>query len=310
MLQHCRPGFLWKQRSDREARASVSSTAVDGAREDTSVAMFKFLRKKTTKKQKKGTPEIEAREEFPDFTAQQLVQRFHSESSLCDPSHRRILIEAAEETHAQIQLRQSTLDVRQQAADSCRQLKKLQTSVTDLRASQQDIDVRATLVQDHIAVHNAPIPMLEQKTDEYQERIVSLVAMTDMIQQAAETVEGDWKACVQQRRARSHSKAARLRDSLDSKGQLGCGLDYETSVSCMEFGRGQATVDAERPLADLIKETHDYIDENARTWQNIDPEALHKELAAVKELLEVYEESTRSREERIALAEFRSNGVL
>ena len=52
---------------------------------------------------------------------------------------------------------------------------------------------------------------------------------------------------------------------------------------------------------DLVKQTHEYLDEILRRWENIDTDALHKELDEAHELLEEYEESTLRREERLAL---------
>lgn len=266
--------------------------------------VFKFLRKKNILKKKKGSGQIDAAEEFPDFTPQQLVQRFHSESALCDPSHRRMLIEAAEETRALMQLHETTVDVKHRAAKHCQKLAQMQSSVTDLRASQQEIELRARSCQDHIAAHNAPIQeVLTKQTDEVEDKIFSLVEMTDMIQQAVETVEEDCHA-VQQKRARSRSNA-RLRASMESKSQMGgCfDLDQEPSVSCMEFGPCRTTVDAEKPIAEVVKESNEYLDETARLWALIDPDALCKELADVQMLLEEYEVSTRRREERLAMTE-------
>ena len=263
--------------------------------------MFKFLRKKNIIKQKK-TPA----EDCPDFTAQQLVQRFHSESALCDPSHRQILIEAAEETHAQIQLRQNAADVKHQAAERCQQLATLQTSVTDLRASHDDMLGRAERMRTHIIVHNAPIPDLEERACGYEQKIHSLAEMADMVQQATDELEVNLKKSAQ-KRTRSRSKA-RVRNSLESNAQFGIGLDYEASASCMEFGRGRLSIDDETALVDLVKQTHDYLDEIPRRWDSIYTDALHAELTGVKELLEVYEESTRRREERLALAEVSAIG--
>lgn len=265
--------------------------------------MFKFLRKKNIIKQKKSPTE-----DIPDFTAQQLVQRFHSESALCDPSHRHILIEAAEETHAQIQLRQHTVDVKHQAAERCQQLATLQTSVSDLRASHDDMLGRAERMRTHIIVHNAPIPDLEERTCGYEQKIHSLAEMADMVQQATDELEVNLKKSAQ-KRARSRSKA-HTRDSLEfgGKAQFGGGLPYESSASCMEFGPGRVSLDDETSLVDLVKQTHDYLDEIPRRWANIDTDALHAELAAVKELLGVYEDSTRRREARLALAELNAMG--
>jgi hypothetical protein len=261
--------------------------------------MFKFLK---NLKPKKGKV-IEPAEVFPDITAQQLVQRFHSESALCDPSHRRILLEAAEETHAQIQLRSKATSVKNDAANRCRDLVHLQSSVTDLRASQQDLHARATVMQDHIAAHDAPIPFIQDKTDEVENKMRSLVAMTDMIQEAAGTLEVDLKASAQ-KRARSRNRA-RMRSSLEQHAQGMGELDFDPSASCLEFGRSRVDLDMERPLTELVRETHEYLDENSRTWEQIDMNALNKELAAVKVLLEEYEESTLRREERLALTERR-----
>ena len=252
--------------------------------------MFKFLRK--IKQKKKQC------EQFPDFTPQQLVQRFHSESALCDPSHRHILIEAAEQTHAQIQIRQHAADVKRQAVEGCRQLSELQTSTIDLRESRETIHGRAKLMEDHISVYEAPIEgYLKEKTDENEEKIHSLVQMADMVLQATDTLEMDLRASAQ-RLARSRSKA-RMRQSMEHA-QFKSGLDFDPSASCTEFGPGRLSV-GETSLVELVKQTLDYLDEIPRRWEHIDTDALHKELDEVHELLEEYEDSTRRREERLAL---------
>ena len=157
---------------------------------------------------------------------------------------------------------------------------------------------RAKLMKDHIAVYEAPIEgCLKERTDENEEKIFSLVEMTDMVLQATDTLESDLRASAQ-KLARSRSKA-RMRQSLEQT-QLRSSVDFDPSASCMEFGPRRLSME-ETPLVDLVKQTHAYLDEIPRRWEGIDTNALHAELAGVKELLEVYEDSTRLREERLAL---------
>jgi chemotaxis protein histidine kinase CheA len=258
--------------------------------------MFKFLRFH----RKKGKA-IEPAPELPDFTASQLVQRFHSESALCDPSHRRILIEAAETTQAQIQLRKEASNARQMAVDRCHALAELQSSVVSVRQSQDEIRCRAKMVEDHIGAHDAPRTFLEGKTSEFEQKIDSLRAMTGMVEQATVCLEEDMRKTAQ-RRARSRSKStSRARESMEYKWGVRGSVEYQTAASSYtDLGPVRASFEAEGSLTDLIKEAHDHLDEVPRRWEKVDTEALHREIAEVKLLLQQYEASTMRRQFRLA----------
>jgi hypothetical protein len=152
--------------------------------------MFKFLKFK----RKKERAAIEAPINPADITAQQLVERFHSESALCDPSRRRLLLDAAVCTQDEIELRALTVDVRHRAGERCRELGQLQQGIVTVRQSQDDMRQCADIIDAHMKAHNAAVDKLEETAQHTEDRFDSLVRMAANVEQASQMLSDNMQA--------------------------------------------------------------------------------------------------------------------
>lgn len=258
--------------------------------------MFKFLRRR-----KKGQAIGPAPEEF-DITAQQLVQRFHSEGSLCDPRQRRILLDAAACTQQQIDLRLHTEEAQKAAAKQCMALSELQTNIVSLRESDCDLKHAAMRVHTHIDVVRAPMEYLEnEKVACYEERIDSLISMTEKIEQATGCLEEELRT-VAQKRARSRHSRGRASRSRSFMSSIDRDVSAEVSSARppeeVEFLPVNENMDPEG-IADAYREAEAYIDQVTAGWCAFDTDGLRNDIEGVRELLAEYEACTARRAARV-----------
>lgn len=258
--------------------------------------MFKFLRRK-----KKGQAIQPAPEEY-DMTAQQLVERFHSEGCLCDPHQRRILMDAAACTQQQIDLRCHTEEAQKVAAQQCMALSELQTNIVSLRESDCDLKHRAMRVHTHIDVVRAPMEYLEtEKVAGYEERFDSLNSMTDMVTEAAGTLTVELNT-VAQRRARSRQSRGRASRSRSFMSSIDRAISGEVSSAqppeTIEFLPLNDNMDSDA-IADAYREAETYIDQVSAGWCAFDTDALRCDIESVRELLAEYEACTARRAARV-----------
>lgn len=257
--------------------------------------MFKFLRRR-----RKGQAIGPAPDVF-DITAQQLVQRFHSEGSLCDPRQRRMLLDAAACTQQQIDLHWDKNEAKQTAAQQCMVLSELQTNIVSLRESDYDLKRAALRVHTHIDVVKAPMEYLEtEKVACYEERIDSLISMTEKIEEATGCLEEELRSAERRARSRhSRSRASRSRSFMSS---IDRGVSAEFSSAqppeAMEFLPVSESMGPDA-LADAYREAEAYIDQVTAGWCAFDTDGLRNDIESVRELLAEYEECTARREAQV-----------
>lgn len=254
--------------------------------------MFKFLRRK-----KKGQAIGPVPEEY-DITAQQLVQRFHSEGSLCDPRQRRILLDAAACTQQQIDLRLNKEEAHKAAAEQCTVLSELQTNIVSLRESDCDLKHAAMRVHTHIDVVRAPMEYLEtEKVACYEERIDSLISMTEKIEQATGCLEEELRT-VAKRRARSRQSRATASRSRSFMSSIDRAISTEVSSAmppeAVEFLPVHENMNPEA-IADAYREAETYIEQVTNGWVAFDTDRLRRDVEGVRELLAEYEACTARR---------------
>eukprot|EP00892_Ulva_mutabilis_P005775 jgi/Ulvmu1/356/UM001_0362.1 len=254
--------------------------------------MFKFLRRR-----KKGQAIGPVPEEF-DITAQQLVQRFHSEGSLCDTRQRGILLDAAACTQQQIDLRLNKEQAHKAAVEQCNALSELQTNIVSLRESDSDLKHTALRVHTHIDVVRAPMEYLEtEKVACYEERFESLISMTEKIEQATGCLEEELRT-VAQRRARSRQSRARASRSRSFMSSVDRGISTEVSsvmpLENVEFLPVNENMDHEA-IADAYREAESYIEQVTSGWAALDTDGLRSGIDGVRELLAEYEACTARR---------------
>jgi chromosome segregation ATPase len=137
-------------------------------------------------------------------TAQQLVERFHSESTLCSDRRRGLaMYYAAEQTRHEIQLTDSVLSLRENVLGSCRHLGELDTNLTRLRQSQEDVRQTFRTAEATLAAQRVMMDDLGQKTQETQDKLTCLETMTSCVTEATAMLSENIQAAA--------NKAARLR---------------------------------------------------------------------------------------------------
>lgn len=241
------------------------------------------------------------------MTAQQLVQTFHSESALCEPARRRMLIQAAACTQQQIDLRKSMSEAQSDAIQSCRDLGDLQKSVEHLRVEHSDVSSRAVRARTHLDVaRNGPIQMLEETAHSVEERMDSLRSMTGFVEEASACLSEELnRATARSRRAsmrrsigsrsfdrnNRHSFESSVRGSLDSSR---ASMDYSMYDFSRDFASLRGSMD-ETALRAAIAEAETYIDQVTQGWAGINVVAFQREVASVSRLVSQYEQSTANR---------------
>lgn len=265
--------------------------------------MFSFI-KSLKRKSKKALQDVKDSQE--SITAQQLVETFHSESALCDPAQRRVLVEAAACTQQQIDMRRGMYEAQQAAIERCRALGELQRSVAHLRGEHSAVSSRAVRARTHLDVaQNGPIQMLEDTTHAVEERMDSLRSMTGFVEEAS--------ACLSEEINRATAKRASMHRRRSSRSfessSRGCSFDsvprgsFESSRGSMdysmyeqsrEFAPLRGSMD-ETALRAAIAEAETYIDQVTQGWAGINVVAFQREVASVSRLVTQYEHSNARR---------------
>lgn len=267
--------------------------------------MFTFI-KSLRRKSKKAIQDV--KESQHSMTAQQLVETFHSESALCDPAQRRVLIEAAACTQQQIDMRKGMYEAQQAAIERCRALGELQRSVTDLRNEHSDASSRAVRARTHLDVaQNGPIQMLQETASSVEERMDSLRSMAGFVEEASAclseelnraTARSRQSSMHRNRSSRSFESSSR-RCSIDStvRGSMDSSrgsMDYSMYEVSREFAPVRGSMD-ESALRAAIAEAETYIDQVTQGWAGINVVAFQREVASVSRLVTQYEQSTTRR---------------
>lgn len=269
--------------------------------------MFSFI-KSLRRKSKKAVSEVE--DDRPSVTAQQLVQTFHSESALCDPAQRDLLIEAAACTQQQIDMRRGMHEVQHAAIERCRALGDLQKSVASLRKCHSEVSSAAVRASTHLDVaRHGPIQMLEDTASSVEERMDSLRSMAGFVEEASACLSEELNAYTARSRRASLQRSSRsfessrrgsfdstARDSMDysSRGSM----DYSMYEQSREFAPVRRSMD-ESALRSAIAEAETYIDQVTQGWAGINVVAFQREVASVHRLVSQYEQSTTRRAEML-----------
>eukprot|EP00892_Ulva_mutabilis_P005764 jgi/Ulvmu1/355/UM001_0361.1 len=268
--------------------------------------MFSFI-KSFRRKSKKAIQRVE--EEQPTITAQQLVETFHSESALCDPAQRNLLIQAAACTQQQIDMRRGVSEVQYDAIERCHALGDLQRSVISLRKCHSEVSSRAERAGTHLDVaRNGPIQMLEETAHSVEQRMDSLRSMTGFVEEASACLSEELNAYTARSRRASmqRSFASRSfesrRSSFDSseRGSMDYSsrgsMDYSMYEQSREFAPLRGSMD-ESALRAAIAEAETYIDQVTQGWAGINVVAFQREVVSVHRLVSQYENSTARRAE-------------
>lgn len=264
--------------------------------------MFSFI-KSLRRKSKKAIQDV--KDSQYSMTAQQLVETFHSESALCDPAQRRMLIEAAACTQQQIDMRKGMYEAQQAAIERCRALGELQRSVTDLRSEHSDASSRAVRARTHLDVaQNGPIQMLQETASSVEERMDSLRSMAGFVEEASACLSEELnratarsrRASMQRGRSSRSFEFSSRRCSIDStvRGSMDSSrgsMDYSMYEVSREFAPVRGSMD-ESALRSAIAEAETYIDQVTQGWAGINVVAFQREVASVNRLVTQYEQST------------------
>lgn len=265
--------------------------------------MFSFI-KSLRRKSKKALQDVKESEH--SMTAQQLVETFHSESALCDPAQRQVLIEAAACTQQQIDMRRGMYEAQQAAIERCRDLGELQRSVAHLRGENSAVSSRAFRAQTHLDVaHSGPIQMLEESTSAVEERMDSLRSMTGFVEEASACLSEELnratakRATMQRRRTSRSFESTSRRGSFDSIARSSFessrrSMDYSVYDLSREFAPLRGSMD-ETALRAAIAEAETYIDQVTQGWAGINVVAFQREVASVSRLVTQYEHSNARR---------------